>query len=503
MANSVLDNKRILKNTSLLYIRSIILLFLALYTSRVTLKVLGVSDYGIYQLVGGVVGMFSMLSSTLTAASQRFITYSLGEGDLNKTKAVFSTCVTLHIILGVIIVVILEAVGIWFLYNKLNIPTDRITIAGYVMHCSIATFFINIISVPYNSAIIAHEKMGAFAYISLLEGLLKLIAVLVLPLFSFDNLLLYSIFYLIIAIVIRLTYSIYCTKTFEETNRTHLKVDKVLFRDMFSFAGWNLVGSSALVLRNQGVDILLNVFFGVSINAAKGLSNQVQSAAQQLVGNFTTSVNPQLTKSIAKGDYQRAHSLIVHGGKMAFFLTSLIAVPFVINGSSLMALWLVNVPKYATELSILAFIFLLTDTLSRFLINSILAYGKIKYFQIILGGIKMLSIPFTWGFLKLGGSPLTGMLVNIGLQMFCLFGELYFAKRYIALDVKRYFVQVVLRCWGVFLLALVLSFIFHKFISSNILLSLPVSFILICLFIFVLGIDKSERNLLMSVLKIK
>lgn len=500
MPDNSANNKRIAKNTLLLYVRSFILLLIGLYTSRLTLQVLGVEDYGIYQVVGGVVTMFSILSSTLNAASQRFITYSLGEGDKNELKRVFTTCITLHIALGLIVVIILEVLGIWFLHTKLNIPPERLQVATYVMHISIATFFVNVISVPYNSVIIAHERMGAFAYISLLEGILKLACVSLLFLISWDKLLMYAILYFCVGILIRSIYSIYCTRHFEEARQIKLHIEKDLFKNMFSFAGWNLVGASALVLRNQGIDILLNMFFGVSVNAAKGVSNQIQSAVHQLVGNFTTSVNPQLTKSVAQKDYARTHSLIFHGGKMAFSLMMVIAVPFIINANSIMSIWLKEVPEYAVELAILSFIYMLTETQSRFLINSVLANGKIRTFQLTLGGIKMLAVPITWVFLQLGGSPLVGLIVNIVLQFTCLFGEIQFSHKYVHLDRMGYFIRVVCRSWTTFLSALALAYISHKFISDNILISLIISELITVSLLWVIGFDRTEKNLVQELI---
>lgn len=500
MADNSLNNKRIAKNTILLYIRSFLLLLIGLYTSRLTLQVLGVEDYGIYQVVGGVVTMFSMLSSTLNAASQRFITYALGTENNNEVKLVFSTCMTLHIILGFIAVFILEILGVWFLSTKLNIPPDRLQAATYVMHISIATFFINVISVPYNSVIIAHERMGAFAYISLLDGVLRLICVSLLFFINWDKLVLYAVFYFVVGLICRSIYSIYCTNHFEETRSIKLYIEKDLFGKMFSFAGWNLLGSSALVLRNQGIDVLLNMFFGVSVNAAKGVSNQIQTAVHQLVGNFTTSVNPQLTKSIAQKDFARTHSLIFHGGKMAFSLMMIIAVPFIINCNAIMSIWLKEVPEYAVEFAILSFIYLLTDTQSRFLINSILANGKIRTFQITLGGVKLFAVPLTWVLLKLGGSPMVGIIVNIILQFTCLFGELQFAHKYVLLRRKNYLIKIVLKCWLTFICALGLSFLFYKFGTSNIILSGIVSEIITLAALWQLNLDSVEKNMLKDLL---
>lgn len=491
------SNKTIAKNTILLYIRSILLLLIGLYTSRLTLQALGVSDYGIYQIVGGVVAMFSILSSTLNSASQRFITYSLGGGNKDEVKQVFSTCITLHIVLGVIVVVLLEIFGIWFLQTTLKIPEERIGIATIVMHLSIATFFFSVISVPYNAVIIAHERMRAFAYISLLEGVLRLICVSLLLVIDYDKLLLYAIFYFLIGLANRIVYSVYCAKNFEEARNVKLKIDKQLFGKMFSFAGWNLIGSGALVLRNQGIDILLNLFFGVTVNAAKGVSNQVQNAVQQLVGNFTTAVNPQLTKSIAQSDYKRAHFLINKGGKMAFFLVMIMAVPFIIYRSPIMSLWLKEVPKYAEELTVLSLIYLLTDTQSRFLINSILANGKIRGLQVTMGSIKLLAVPLTWLFLSQGGSPLTGLIVNIVLQFICLIGELFFCKHYVHLNSLQYLLNV-LKCWFVFGISLTISYLFMTYVTTNLILGLLFSLLACVLVIYLIGFNKEEKQMVVT-----
>ena len=320
MSNYSIQNKKIVKNTIFLYIRSIIMMLVSLYTSRIVLQVLGVEDYGIYNLVGSVVAMFSMLSSTLSSASQRFITYALGGNDSENVRKVFSTCVTLHVVLGIIVVFLLEVLGVWFLNNQLNIPQSRLYVAHWVFQFSILTFFINVISVPYNAVIIAHEKMSAFAYISIIDGLLKLVIAVLLIWITLDKLLLYSILHAIVAISIRFIYLTYCKRHFIETRNISFHVNKHLFKEMFSFSGWNLIGNGSLILRNQGIDIILNLFFGVSVNAAKGISNQVQAAVHQFVGNFTSSINPQLTKSVAQKNYERTRALIIHGPRFAFFI---------------------------------------------------------------------------------------------------------------------------------------------------------------------------------------
>ena len=383
MSNNSANNKRIAKNTIALYFRSILLMLISLYTSRVILQSLGVEDYGIYNVVGGMVAMFTMLSNTMASASQRFITFVLGEKDYEKLRKVFTTSVTLHVVIGVIMIVLLEVFGSWFLYNKLNIPQGRLDTAFLVMQFSISTLFVNIISVPYNAAIIAHERMSAFAYISILDGILKLCIAFLILITPTDRLLLYAGLIFAVSVLIRMIYTVYSHRHFSETQNVKLHIEHGLFREMFAFAGWNLFGNGSLILRNQGIDILLNMFFGVTVNAAKGVCNHVQAAIHQFVGNFQTAVNPQLTKSVAQKDIARTHFFIMQGSRLSFFLLCFFAIPIMITTPDILSLWLVEVPNYSVEFLRWALIYQLWDTLSRFLINSVLAYGKIRNYQLV------------------------------------------------------------------------------------------------------------------------
>ena len=501
MSSNANNNKRIAKNTIFLYFRSIFLLLINLYISRVTLQVLGVKDFGIYQVVGGVVSLFSMLSSTLNTASQRFLTYTLGENNKEKLKNVFGTCISLHIVLGVIVVCILEVFGVWFLYNKLVIPQERLLVAGWVMQFSIATFFINVISVPYNAVITAHEKMDAFAYISILEGLLKLGIVFLLMFIQWDKLLLYGILHFVVSVMLRVVYSVYSSSHFEEAKHIKLYVDKTLFKEMFAFAGWNMIGSSALVLRNQGVDIVLNLFFGVTVNAAKGICNQVQAAVSQLVGNFTTAVKPQLIQSIARKDYSRTYSLVFRGGKMAFMLMMLMAVPIIVCCDDILSVWLVEVPEYTVLMVQITFLYLLATTLSRFITDSVLAYGKIKWFQIIDGGIKMMAIPLIWGLIELTESPYSGVIIITIIQFACLFAELYFAKNYIHLDWKSYLLNVAFRSWLTFACAIIIVELFIRVVVVHFCFDLFISVIVSLLFVYFIGLDSVEKQMVRGMIK--
>lgn len=490
-------NQRIAKNTVFLYLRSLFLLVINLYTSRVTLQILGVDDYGIYQLVGGVVGLFSMLSGTLASASQRFITYALGENNIQKLNKVFSTCVSLHIVLGVIVVVLLEVLGIWFLNTKLVIPHDRLETARWVMQFSIATFFIYIISTPFNAVIIAHEKMNAFAFISILEGVLKLGCVIVLGWIAADRLFYYALFLVIIALILRIIYSIYSHYHFDEAKKIKFGIEKRLFKEMFAFAGWNLFGQGSMVLRNQGIDVLLNLFFGVAVNAAKGVSNQVQSAVHQFVGNFTTAINPQLTKAIAQKDYNRAHSLMFHGSRLSFFLMMVFVIPLFVCTLEVMEIWLVDVPPFAVDMVKVSLIYLQSNTLSRFLINSILAHGNIRNFQIVAGSTKLLALPIAYVVLRLGGSPLTGLWVNIALDIVCRGIELFFANKKNRYNIKNHLFNADLVCWLIFGLALIVSMLFYKYVSSKLIIAGLFSVLIAFVSVWFVGLDKSEKGILL------
>lgn len=492
------DNKRIAKNTALLYVRSLILLVITLYTSRVILKALGVEDYGIYNLVGGVVTMFAMISGTLSSASQRFITFALGEGDSDNCKKVFSNSITLHIVLGLIIVAILEIGGVWFLNHKLNIPEGRMAVANVVLQCSIATFFVNIISVPFNALIIAHEKMSAFAYISILEGVLKLLIAILLLYVWMDKLVLFAILQLALAVILRSIYSIYCNRHFEEAQRLKLHIDKGLFKDMFSFAGWNLFGQTSLVLRNQGVDIVLNMFFGVTVNAAKGVSNQVQRAVMQFVGNFQTALKPQLTKSVAQNDIQRTHELVIQGSRFSFYMMLLFTVPLIISSKEILGLWLVKVPDWASVFVQLTMFYLLLDTQSRFLMHAIMATGKIRNYQIVVGGTKLMAIPIVYLWLIAGGTPTVGIWVNIILEIISLGERLYFNKKMLNLPVADFLNSAFTKCFLVLIVAMIVPYLTYMYVTKNLWVVLPVSLASSLLAVYCLGLNKHERTQLIS-----
>ena len=344
MSNIAENNKRIAKNTLLLYGRMLLTMAISLYTSRVILKVLGVEDFGIYNVVGGIISMFAFINGGMVAATQRYITFEIGSGNTNQLKKVFSTSLQIHAIISVIIIILGETVGLWFLLEKLVIPESRMSAAIWVYQLSIVACIVNIMSIPYNADIIAHEKMSAFAYISIVEVVLKLLIVYMLVFSPLDKLIVYAVLLLVVQIAIRLIYTTYCKKHFEETSYSKC-CDKSLVKEMASFAGWSFWGSLAGILYTQGLNMMLNIFFGPVVNAARAIAVQVQSAVQQFVTNFQMAINPQITKSYAKGDLNQMHNLMFRSARFSFLLLLLITLPVLLETNFLLTVWLKTVPE--------------------------------------------------------------------------------------------------------------------------------------------------------------
>lgn len=443
MSNQTSDNnKRIAKNTLLLYVRMLFTMAVSLFTSRVILNTLGVEDYGINNVVGGIVTMFSVLSGSLSSSISRFITFELGKGNIERLKTIFSTGVNIQLGMSVLIIIIAEAVGIWFLNAKMNIPADRMVAANWVFQCAILTFVLNLLSVPYNAAIIAHEKMSAFAYISVVEVTLKLIIVYMLTISPFDRLKTYAVLLLCVGAVIRFIYGYYCKRHFEECTY-HFVFDKPVLKEMTGFAGWNFLGNGAYMLNTQGVNILMNLYFGVAVNAARGIATQVDAALKQFVNNFTTAVNPQITKSYAQGDLDYMHKLVCRSAKFSAFLMMFFAVPIILETNTILTIWLKTVPDYAVIFLQWIIISSFMDTvLANSLVTSMFATGKIKRYQIIVTTVGCLVFPLSWIAFKLGFEPQVGYILYFIIYTILLFVRLYLLKDMVKLPVMMYIREV-------------------------------------------------------------
>lgn len=493
--DNLANNKRIAKNTMFLYSRTLFSMLVSLFTSRIVLDALGETDYGIYNVVGGVVAMFTIISGSLSATVTRFITFELGNNNIGKLKKIFSTSIQIHILLAIIIFVFTESIGVWFLNNKMTIPEERMVAANWVLQCSILTFILNIISVPYNAAIIAHERMKIFAYIGILEVLLKLFAAVLLIFSLYDNLIFYAAALLLIAVIIRLIYGIYCNRHFEECT-FHFVYDKKLIKEIANFAGWNFIGSSSAVLRDHGVNITINIFHGPAVNAARAISYQINIAINGFVSNFLTALNPQIIKSYAAKDYNFMFSLMQRGSRFSFYLLLLLSLPVLMETNYILNLWLKEVPEHTLNFVRLILLFSLMESLSSTLITAMLATGKIRNYQIVVGGLQLLNFPISYLLLKKGFFPEITIIVAIILSIFCLFTRLFMLRRMIGLSISDYLKHVIFRVLIVFIMSGIVPFF-----VLNILQETALRFILIsCLcvifsiiFIYFIGCSTKER----------
>lgn len=431
-------NTRIAKNTILLYIRTAITMLITLYMSRVVLQVLGVEDYGVYQVVGGVVMMFSVISNALSNASSRFITFEIGKGDKEKLKRTFSTSVIIQIGLSIIVGIAVEFIAIWFLQTQMQIPADRIDAAKWVLQCSLVTFCINLISIPYNACIIAHEHMTTFAYVSILEVLLKLVACFGCMVFPTDKLKTYAVLLTVVALIIRIIYGIYCHRHFEET-RGKIIFDKSLLREMADFSGWSFFTNTNYLLNTQGVNMLINVYFGVAVNAARGLATQVENAVIQFVNSFTTAINPQITKSYAAGDIERTHDLVCRGAKFSYFAMLIFLVPLICETETILSIWLPEVPEYTVIFTRLSLIIGVFDCLGASGTTACMASGKIRKYALLLTPIGFIEFPLTWLFFACGASVVWTYYLYILVKLAVLLTRIALLKGFIGLSFSFFY----------------------------------------------------------------
>ncbi|MBD1422506.1 MATE family efflux transporter [Sphingobacterium chuzhouense] len=494
---------RIAKNTLMLYVQMFLGMLIGLYTSRVVLNELGVEDYGLYNVVGGVVAMFGWLNTSMSGTTGRFITVALGQDHMEQLKKVFGLSLTIHILLGVLIVLLAEPVGIWFLQHKMQIPEARMEAAVWVFHCSVATAFFYILNVPYNAMIVAHERMGIFAYFSLIDLFLRLGVVLALPYFAADKLKLYAVLLLGIQILMQFIYWQYCFRNFH-ASRVKPAWDKEKFKEMSSFAGWSLFGDFAAILFSQGINILLNMFFGPAINAARGIAVQVQGVTLRFIGSFQTALNPQLMKSHAAKDYVYMHKLLFASSKLSFFLFLLLATPVFFEAHALLVWWLKIVPEYTVTFLRIILLISLIDCLANPLIISAKATGKIRKYQSVLGTFLLLIVPVSYFLLTLDFPPYTVFVVHFVIACVGHGIRVVLITPMIDLDVNEYIRHVIFKVLIVFVLASILPAIFYwnlpegelRFVvmGLSVLIGIPSV-------VWLFGINHNERFLVMEQLK--
>jgi len=435
------DNKRIARNSLFLYIRSIVIMAVSLYTSRVVLNTLGFEDHGIYNVVGSVVVMFNMFSATFMSATQRFLNVELGKGNKENVTKVFSASINIHICLSIFIFVLLETVGLYLLNTKLSIPGDRLLAANWVFQFSVLTFIVNLISIPYNAVIIAYEKMGVYAYISIYEVVMKLFVIYILHFFCYDKLILYGLLLFCISLSIRVFYSAYCKRHFKECTYTKIK-DKELYKSILSISGWNFLGSGASIITSSGSGLILNYFTNVVVNSANGIASQVTNTVTQLVQNFMIALRPQITKSYATGEQMYMLELISKGSRFSFFLSSFLCFPLICQAEPILRIWLKDIPPYTTIFVQLSLIYILQSSFSTILDMVLMATGRIRYPQIWLSIFQLMNIPLIIVFFLIGMPPYCTIIAGIIISYITLVIRLLFSVKYTDLTVSYYFTKI-------------------------------------------------------------
>ena len=484
-------------------------MLVSLYTSRVILQTLGVEDYGVYNVVGGVITMFTFLNGAMSSATSRYITFEIGKGNIEQLKKVFSTALQIHGAIALLIVILGETAGLWFLMNELVIPDGRMDAAMWVYQCSIISCVVTIMSVPYNADIIAHEKMSAFAYISVLEIILKLLIVYLLVVLPFDKLKVYAVLVLMVGLLIRYIYTRYCHKHFEESHYIH-RIDKALLKEMSSFAGWSFWGNLAGIFYSQGLNMMLNIFFGPVVNAARGIATQIQGVVQQFVSNFQMALNPQITKTYASGELDKMHSLMYRSARFSFMLLFFLSLPIMLETNYILTLWLGIVPENTVIFARIIIAISLIYTIANPCVIANQATGKVKVYQAVVGGLLLLILPISYIVLKMGAPAYSVFIVHFCVESVAQFARMYMLRNMIDLPLWSYVKNIYLPIMGVVLLSVVLPILVYINMQEGIIRLLAVGMtcvVSVAMTSLFIGMTRNERSFLIDkslrVLKIR
>lgn len=480
----------------MLYFRMIFVMLVSLYTSRVVLATLGIEDYGIYNVVGGVVVMFGFLNSAMSTSTSRYVTFALGKGLKEEQRKVFNTSLQIHLMIALLILLLAETVGLWFLQNKMIIAEQRQHAAFWVYQCSVLTMMGSIINVPFNASIIAHERMSAFAYISIFEVISKLGIVYLLVVVSIDKLIFYAVLLLVLQLLIQSVYVHYCMRHFEEVELKRVW-SRPLFTEMLGFAGWNLMGNCAGVLSTQGVNVLLNMFFGPTVNAARSVAVQVQGAVSYFSANFQMALNPQITKNYAVGDLLAMHSLILRSARFSFFLLFLLSLPIYLMAQEILEIWLEDVPNFSAIFLQLSLMTVTIDSIANPLMMAAAATGNVRRYQTVVGGVIMLVTPIAYVALKMGADAPSVFIVNLLISILAFITRLYIIRPLIQLNIRRFVCQVGRSVLLVILLGMPIPVVVRALFPPT-----SIAFVIIlgmscvcsvCMAVYTVGLEKSER----------
>lgn len=499
------NNKRLAKNTALLYVRTLFIMFISLYTSRVVLATLGVKDYGIYNVVGGVIAMFGVVSGSISNAVSRFITFELGKGDKKRLNDIFITSINIEFIIAAVVLVLGETVGVWFLNTQMNIPDGRMFAANWVLQFSLCSFIFGLWSVPYNACIIAHEDMSVYAYFSILEAVLKLVIVYLIVISPWDKLISYAFLLFAVDALMRLLYGLYCKFHYEET-RYHFAWNKGMVKQMGSFSGWQFLTNTTWLVNTQGINILMNIYFGVAINAARGVANQVDGAIMKFVNSFTTALNPQITKDYAKSDMSALYKLVCNGAKYTFFLMMLFQLPAILEADTLLHVWLKNVPDHAITFLQLTMVGTMLNMLGNTQLTACMATGNIKKYTIVVTIVGITVFPITWIAFALGLPPESCYVAFIIVYVAVLFTRVYIMKGLIGCPMMLFIRKVIYKIIPVAIAAAIIPVAFVHYVAPSFLRLIAtcvICTICSCTSIWNIGISKDERTAVINIIKNK
>ncbi|RLJ97681.1 lipopolysaccharide biosynthesis protein [Tenacibaculum discolor] len=494
-------------NTLFLYFRLVFLMFISFYTSRILLELLGVEDYGVYNVVGSLVAIFSSVKGLMTSSTQRFLNYEMGKGRSENINVVFSMSIMIHIALSVLFFIIVEAFGVWYIENKLVIAPERLSAAFYVFHFSLLSVIVSIMSIPYDALIVANEKMKVYAYISILDGILKLLLILVLLYSTVDSLILYSVGVFIITIVIRGASSLYCKRTFKDI-KFRISWESNLFKEMLKFSGWQFFGNTGYAIQNQGINMLLNLFYGPALNTVRGLSQKVSGALQMFTQNLLIASNPQIVKLYAQGEQERFIHLVLKVMKYSFFLIMMLMIPFLLFTIDLLDLWLKEVPSFLEEFIQLTLIYSMVRVFHNPIDSAIKAKGDIRSYQIFDSFFLLLSLPLSYFFLLKGFPPVSVIVSMIIMEVINLIFLLFYTKKKLNIKFFEYFNVVGIPVIVVVSIELLFFYVKNqKLILLNTffdkIIFVSINYILILSFIWFVGTDESEKQFLINKIKRK
>lgn len=500
------NNKRIAKNTMFLYFRMMLIMGVSLYTSRVVLKTLGIEDFGIYNVVGGIVTMFTFLNGSLGAATSRYITFELGKKNYGRLNQVFNVAFLIHIFIGVLVILLAETIGLWFFYEKMTIPENRMFAAFWVYQISILTCFFTLTQVPYNATIIAHENMKIYAWVGVVEVICKLLVVYLLMVSPFDRLIFYASLLCLIQIFIICFYRIYCSKHYKESSLKLYK-NKEMYKEMFGYAGSDLIGNISALAQGQGLNLLLNVFFGPLVNAARGVAYQVQGAVTQFSNNFMTAVRPQIIKSYAQGDVKGMMKLVVDSSCFSYYLMWMISFPIMLEADYILKLWLGKYPEHTVSFLNLVLVLCLIQTLKTPRSTAFHATGHLKLSNMVVGGILCAAFPLAYLFLKLGMAP-EAVFWAANITMFVSeIASIFILKKYVKYSIPLYLLHVHGRCLLVSCVSAIVPFLcFDRFMEPSfvrLLLTGVMTTLFIAVSVLTLGMDKEMRKKLMTLISNK